>query len=258
MTTPPCLRAIAVWPESDGEADAPPGAALLPPRVRGRASLLTRMIAQVVEQVGRAADVDLASVPLLVGSACGELDTTLQLLQMMSSDDGALSPARFQASVHNTASGQLSIATGNKGFSSCLAAGDATFCALLVEAHAWLARRGGDVVVALGEEALPAFFGQPTTYTPGAVALLLSADAHADAVAHLGALRFEQAASSGDAVADSPANRAYGPSNPLAPALAFVRAARAGAGASLLLPGIGAPLRCELQAPAARRIAGRT
>lgn len=199
MSAPLYVHAVAVWsPEYPDAAallegrraasPAEPAAELLPRRVRGRASLLTAMLADVVGHAASAGGADLARVPLIVGSAFGEMDTTVQLLQMMSSDDGALSPARFQASVHNAGAGQISIATGNTAVSSCLAAGPATSAAALLEAHALLAgaagpcddlaaRAGGEVLVAVADEALPEFFADEERYGSLAVALLLRARA---------------------------------------------------------------------------------
>ena len=45
----------------------------------------------------------------LFASAFGEMQTTVDLLDMLNHGDGAVSPARFRASVHNAASGAFSI-----------------------------------------------------------------------------------------------------------------------------------------------------
>lgn len=201
----PYVRAVAVWaPRFPSHsawraraavAPSSPAASVLGPRARGRASLLTRMLAEVVSAAAADAQLELGRVRLLVGSAFGEMETTAQLLKMMHEGDGALSPARFQSSVHNAAAGALSIATGNQQLSSCLSAGDATAAALLLEARALLAQAGGDVLVAMAEEQLPAFFANSPIFEPASAALVVSSDP-AGALGALDALeRLPQAAS---------------------------------------------------------------
>ncbi len=173
VTTPDLPAWLAPYAHAAGSS---PAAALLGTRARGRASLLTRMFAEVVEQVttGEAAAAR-STLPMVFGSGNGELQTTSVLLQMMNSDDHALSPARFQASVHNTAAGQLSMALHNRGFATALAAGSATAAACLEEAAAYLAQHGGEVVVAMADEAAPQFFANVAPCHPLALALRLSA-----------------------------------------------------------------------------------
>lgn len=235
------VRAAALWtpryPSLDAwrsqraaEPELPP-ATLLGARARGRASVLTRMIAEVVAVAGAQAQLDLASTPLLVGSAFGEMDTTMQLLAMMTQGDGALSPARFQSSVHNTAAGLISIATGNQRFSSCLAAGQATTSALLVEARAYLAERGGDLLIAMADERLPSMFETSEPYEAAAAALVLSSSP----ARAMGALGLEQRIARG--AEPSVRYAALGPS-PVAPMVALIDALD-GRQASVELPAFG-------------------
>src|SRR4051794_9675523 len=109
------VRGVAAWSgaaaeggyvsaaEGGGRRALAERAQLLPPRMRGRASPLTLMLATVVEQAAREASVDPAQLPSVFGSAYGEMHTTGTLLSQLWAADGALSPAKFQASVHNTA-----------------------------------------------------------------------------------------------------------------------------------------------------------
>jgi hypothetical protein len=189
----PRFPSLEAWRTRTASEPAAPAASILGARARGRASMLTRMISEVATCAAEASSVELARVPVIVGSAYGEMETTAQLLSMMNESDGALSPARFQSSVHNAAAGLLSITTGNQGFSSCLAAGDATTAALLFEAEAWLAEHGGDVLVIMADERLPAFFSRNEAFEPAAVALVLSASA-SGALATIDASRRSDAA----------------------------------------------------------------
>src|SRR6185295_17646317 len=155
--------------------DAEPKAALLGARAGGRASILTRMFAEVIGQIGNNGSVDLSSVPIVVGSAFGEVGTTVRLLEELEGKRVLLSPLRFQASVHNTAAGVLSIETQNRAFSTCIAAGRYTAAMALLEAIAWLGVHGGEVIVALADEASAPFPSPERPHPAVATALHLVA-----------------------------------------------------------------------------------
>lgn len=236
---------VAAWHAGQrrSQAEAPP-AELLPIRARGRASLLTRMLVEVVSQVGSDGQIELAELPLIIGSGFGEMETTVQLLQMMSTGDGALSPARFQASVHNTGAGQISIAASCRGFSSCLAAGDATSAAVLAEAHAWLSTHAGQVIVAVADETLPTFFSEREHgYGPLAAAMLLSALPIGRVLATLGPPL------PAPETLESPSPRDAGEAfahNPVTPLLGVLRAILASSRQTVALPGISGSWRVEV------------
>lgn len=140
-----------------GDEDA--AATALPPRARGRASPLTRIFAELF---GRTLGTEPLSCPLFFGSAYGEMSTTIVLLDQMIQEP-TLSPAKFQASVHNTAAGLLSIATGNQSSTTAIAAGDDTVAMTLLDASAYLACHGGQALVLVADEPAPVQFlrGQP-------------------------------------------------------------------------------------------------
>lgn len=225
----PRYPSLAAWHARAATEPGLPAADVLGARARGRASMLTRMVCEVATVAAQAAGAELARIPLIAGSAYGEMAITTQLLMMMNEGDGALSPARFQSSVHNAAAGLLSIATGNQGFSTCIAAGDATAAALLLEAQAWLAEHGGEVLVAMADERLPDFFAHNEPFQPAAAALVLSSAANG-ALATLSA----PVRSEGAARADHPE---LGPS-PVAPLFALLDAVHARA-PSVRLPAFG-------------------
>lgn len=147
----------AAW--SRGQRVADPAAAVppprLPPRLRRRTSLLIRMVAEVAAQALEQAGVSPDSIPMVVGSAFGELGTTVEMLDELEAEGGLLSPTRFHNSVHNSAAGYLSIAHGNRTSSTSLAAGNETVAMVLLEALTILGDRGGDVLVIVADEALP-------------------------------------------------------------------------------------------------------
>lgn len=213
------------------EGEGKPSAALLPARMRGRASLLTALFANVVERAAASAGVDAGTLPWIFGSAYGEMGTTLALLEQLHGGDGQLSPAKFQASVHNTATGQLSIALGNPRFSSSLAAGPDTVAMCLLEARAWLAGHGGGVIVAWADEGVSPVLQPGREYSPLAAACVLSLDGE-PALATLGPL----------VAGASPSNLDMSGvvGNPCAAGLEIVRAVFSG-GVSILDLNAGAP-----------------
>ena len=165
MTAALSVAGVAIW--TPGFADAAawiarardpavtkPEAALLPSRQRRRTSLLTRALVEVLAAAADDARLDPGATPTVFASAYGETQTMIELLAMLH-DDGELSPMRFAGSVHNTASGNASIATGNRGFTTSLAAGPDTPAMALLEASALLADRGGAVLVAIGDVSPP-------------------------------------------------------------------------------------------------------
>jgi hypothetical protein len=253
------VKACALWsPEySDAAAwlsgrrgavaSAPP-ALLLPTRARGRASLITGMLAETVGRAASDGGADLSTVPVLIGSAFGEMATTVRLLEMMGSGDGALSPARFQASVHNTAAGAISIATANRSFSSCLSAGDATCSAVLIEAWAWLAASGGELIAAVADESLPPFFASEQGFGPLAAALMLSAEPSGRVIARIAPPEFVAAPCARDAPGGDAEPFAR---NPAAALLPLLRAALSGQRSAVSLPGLAGSWRFELTPPEA-------
>src|SRR5438552_265526 len=93
------------------DVEAPP--ARLPVRLRRRTSLLIRMVAEVAAQAAEQAGLALGATPVVVGSAHGELTTTMEMLHELHAER-LVSPFRFHNSVHNTASAYLSIAHENR------------------------------------------------------------------------------------------------------------------------------------------------
>jgi hypothetical protein len=151
MTRSVYARAVATWLAENG----PPRAELVPPLLRRRTSTLTRMVAHVMAELGERGGVDLANVPVVQGTALGEIATTVELLDSMFTGDGALSPTRFTGSVHNTAAGVMSIAMGNRSASTTVSAGARTTAMCLVEAFALLAAGENELVVVVADEPVP-------------------------------------------------------------------------------------------------------
>jgi hypothetical protein len=143
-----------------GQGTPEPEAA--PPQGRGlgrmnrrRASLLGRALADVGFEALEAADLDPAGVRCVIGSSIGEVTTMLGLLEQIWRTREPVSPAAFSVSVHNAASGLLSIATQNRGFTTSLAADSDTPAVALLEAIGLVLCTGEPVMVACGDESSP-------------------------------------------------------------------------------------------------------
>ena len=111
-----------------------PAPSLLPPAERRRAGAPIKLtLATGLEAIAHAG-LEAAALPTVFASSGGDGDNCHALCETLASDDPQISPTRFHNSVHNTASGYWSIATGAKAPSSVLAAHDASFGAGLLEA----------------------------------------------------------------------------------------------------------------------------
>jgi hypothetical protein len=170
----PGFPTVESWRERRRVAEAEAPEPRLPARLRRRTSLLVRMVADVAGQACQQAGVSLAGLPVVVGSAFGELGTTMEMLDELETSR-EVSPFRFHNSVHNTAVGYLSIAHENRAPCTSLAGGDDTAAMVLQEATALLAFRGGDVLVVVADEVLPEAIGGRGTVPFAAAAVLRAA-----------------------------------------------------------------------------------
>lgn len=179
----------------EGRAAGRPKAELLPPALRRRSSDLTRAMAEAAGQALAAAGTDPARVAAVFASAYGETKTMLELLAQLH-DDGVSSPIRFSGSVHNAASGYLSIGTKNRGFTTSLAAGPQTVAMALFEARCLLACDHREVLLVIGDATSPApLIPQSEAFDTAAVALQLAAEPPQDGcVGRLHDLRREEGA----------------------------------------------------------------
>ena len=163
------IEAWATWTSADG----PPAGAMFSSRLRRRTSILTRACAKVLAEATTQSGDQLADLPTVFASAYGEIDTTIALWAMMHDDDGALSPTRFHNSVHNTASGYISIAGHARGFSTAIAAGEQTVAMALVEAAGVVHGGAPRVAVVLADERIPEPFAPTPAFGSLAVGFVI-------------------------------------------------------------------------------------
>lgn len=159
---------------SEGEWPRPP-AALLHSRLRRRTSTLTRATVTALEAALDHGGAAIDEVRFVLVSSFGEIETTVALLEQLGDPEGPVSPTKFHNSVHNTATGYLSIASGNHREATALAGGPHNLEIGVLEALTGLAQTGGDVALIFAEELLPAPFSRGDADPSFAVALYLSA-----------------------------------------------------------------------------------
>lgn len=148
-----------------------PIAALLHPRLRRRTSVLTRATVTALEAATAQGGVALDSVRLVLVSSFGEIETTVELLAQLGQPQGPVSPTKFHNSVHNTATGYMSIASGNHREATALAGGPHNLEIGALELLAGLALDGGDAVLLIAEELVPAPFARADADPTFALAL---------------------------------------------------------------------------------------
>ncbi|MFT7535300.1 MAG: hypothetical protein ACI85K_001252 [Hyphomicrobiaceae bacterium] len=122
---------------------------------RRRASQMGRAIGDAVAEAMAAANVDGVTTPVIVGSSIGEAGAMLGLLDKMWREGAPMSPAVFTVSVHNAASGLLSISMKNKGYTTSIAADYDTPAATLLEGIGLIATGTDAVVCVCADEASP-------------------------------------------------------------------------------------------------------
>jgi hypothetical protein len=132
-----------------------PVGAQLDRRSRARSSVLTKALADAFFEAAGSQGIDPGEGAAVFGSALGEVGTMLGLLNQILRDHEEPSPMAFALSVHNAASGVVSIATKNRGFTSSLGADHDTPAMALLEAIGLIAERGEPVIVACGDEPTP-------------------------------------------------------------------------------------------------------
>lgn len=172
------LTGAASWRADKFEGKA--AAALLPPRVRSRSSVLTCALAEVYQLSLERAGAKPGVGATVFASAYGETGVLLPLLYQAITPGEDMSPLRFSSSVHNAASARITIATADRGFTTSIAAGEETVAAAMVEAYGLLCAGWGTVVVVIGDEQPPDLLTRPALRFLGLAAAfhLVASDSH--------------------------------------------------------------------------------
>jgi hypothetical protein len=154
---------------------AKPDVSWLPPMLRRRLDYRGRMALAAAAPCVEGID----SVKAVFGSRHGALNRTVAMLEDLARGE-AVSPSAFSLAVHNGVAGLFSIARGDRGPATALAAGEDTLGVCLLEGAGMIAEGADNVLVVYAENAVPDVYREivdvPSTH-PFAVALLLQADA---------------------------------------------------------------------------------
>lgn len=177
---------LAAFLKGEASAEpAPPSGRFLDARTRRRASTLTRAMADAYAEAIASSGLDPATIASVFGSALGEAGTMLSLLDQMFRTHEPVSPMRFVTSVHNTASGLVSISGKNRGFTTSIGADFDTPAMSLLEALGVIHADRIPGIVCCAEEGAPEDL-VPEEYhwglLAGAVALVHPDDAPAGAL----------------------------------------------------------------------------
>lgn len=165
----------------DPDCDTAPKLAFIKPMLRRRFSRLTRMALQTAfDCLSSYPSCSDHTIRTVFCSRHGEIHRTKLLLDDIIKQD-AISPMGFSLSVHNTASGLYSIASGNQAPSSAIAAGSDTLEMAVIDALGHLHREPSQaILLVLADEPLPEFYQSydHENAQPYSVALLLGANSH--------------------------------------------------------------------------------
>lgn len=223
----------AAWADRaaiDGDAPVKPKGEAFDRVNRRRASQMGRAIGDAVSGALAQAGVEPRTTPVIVGSSIGEASAMIGLLDQMWRAEEPMSPAVFTVSVHNAASGLLSISMKNKGYTTSIAADYDTPAAALLEGVGLLATGHEAVCCVCADEDSPRSLLEHAPHwdmLAGAVVL-----GHADAPGAISQLTVDAGGAHDLAPAD--ADDAYG-HNPQAGMLDLIDAVQRGATGALRL-----------------------
>jgi len=125
----------------------------LPSRMKRRMSQLTQMAVQT-SFMAREGMPEYDEVPLLLGSANGEIDTIGTIMKNLLGPEKFVSPSLFHNSVHHTSTGYFSILSGITQGMSAVSNGDFTFEYTLLDAWVRMTSGTSMIQITVGDEAI--------------------------------------------------------------------------------------------------------
>lgn len=175
----PGYNDAAAWATGEPDFEAQkPKAKVLDRQCSRRASPFGKTLALVFDEAATQAQVDVTQVAAVFGSALGETEVMLKLLDQMRLGQDDFSPMLFAVSVHNAASGLVSISTKNRAFTTSVAADYDTPAMSLMEAIGASRDLGVPAVLVCGDDASPpGLVPEPQAYETLAAAVVVDASA---------------------------------------------------------------------------------
>jgi Beta-ketoacyl synthase, N-terminal domain len=128
----PILRGAQDYVASEAN---PPLPTLLSATERRRTGLVARLALSVAQQASEMAGIAPGAIPSVFATANGDGAVVHSILEALAAGE-PVSPTQFHNSVHNTAAGYWSIATGSQQPTNCVACHDSTAAAALLKAVA--------------------------------------------------------------------------------------------------------------------------
>lgn len=151
---------------------------LLPPNERRRATELVRMAFRVCEELMSSSAIPMADCASVFASSGGDYPIIDQICRSLCDSERLVSPTQFHNSVHNSAAGYWSIATGSRQPSTSLSAYDDSFAVGLLEAMCLCQQEQLPTLLAVydiqppyplgGKRQIPVEFGVALLLTPNA------------------------------------------------------------------------------------------
>ncbi len=146
----------------------------IPASIRRRTSQAVQLALSAGLMACENAGMNPADLPAIFASAGSEMQVTDRLCIELAKPDGWISPTQFHNSVHNTAAGYWSIATGCRQPSTSLAAAEATVAMAWMEAWCRLQSGVQSLLVVCYEEIWPDYLEPGVGLYPVAIAWVLS------------------------------------------------------------------------------------
>lgn len=166
-----------------GFADAGLDASILAPMVRRRTSTATRVAITAAGRACAAAGIG-NTLPAIFASCVGEMQVTDKLCRSITRQEYPLSPTLFHNSVHNTAAGYWSMATGSMASMQAMGALDDGFALGLLEAWCQLQTVAKQVLLVVYDETMPEQLLPDYTWKACAFALVLVRNARSHPLLH--------------------------------------------------------------------------
>ena len=156
-----------------GYSDSSIDASILPPMIRRRTSLATKMAVSALDKACTQAGVT-TEHPVIFVSCAGEMSVTNQLCQAIAAAQFPLSPTLFHNSVHNSAAGYWSMAVKSMAPMQSMAGLEDSFALGLLEAYCQLDNGVEHVLMVSYDESMPEYLLKDYLWQACAIALVLS------------------------------------------------------------------------------------
>lgn len=134
---------------------SPPASTLLSATERRRTGQAARLALIIAQHASEMAGIAPGAIPSMFATSNGDGAVVHAILETLA-EDQPVSPTQFHNSVHNTAAGYWSIATGSQQATTCLACHDSTAASALLSAMAEIHAQRRPLLLCIYDVPLPA------------------------------------------------------------------------------------------------------